>query len=451
VKSEASRVRRLVFWLILSALLICVHFGFYHPALSIGPEGYYIITDPPGALCSVQVASLEAGGISKRPLGLTPGPLQLGGLKGLGYLLELEDYQTLRLDHGHEFAKGNRFPSQGALNLKPKFWWSAGWHSLKTNPLVCLAALALVLGGTLELVPLLRQLRELRRAQNLFRAGQVIDGCQIERYKVINLLGEGGMAQVFRAENQDSGQIVALKILKLSTLEMEDRSRFASEIRLLRSLSHPNLIAYLDHGIHLGVPFFAMELMDGSPLDELRLEDQQTKGDRLRVWLNRILQLTQALEYLAHHQLVHRDLKPSNIFVKSSKPEKLVVMDLGIAKHSSHHSTSQNLIGTAGYMSPEQLQGAALDWRSDLYSLGIVGIYLWTGQPAFGKGHPLEIIARQVDQPQPPIDPNWPEPVRQLLSKWTAAKAAERASDASAVRHQVEEMLRNFSVAAATE
>lgn len=447
MKAEASRVRRFSVWVGLALLLVCIHLGMLDRSLSQDATGYYIITDPSGALCTAQVASLEGGGIQKQPLGRTPGPLQLGGIKAMFYLFELDGFETLRLDHKAEMLPGTRYPAVGALVLKPKTWWSSAWHRLKTNPLLVLSALALLAGIGRELVPLLKKLRELRRAQNLFRAGEVINGCQIERYRVLNLLGEGGMAQVFRAQSDDTGQIVALKILKLNTLELTDRERFDSEIRVLRSLSHPNLIAYLDHGIHLGVPFVAMELLQGNPLDELLSKQSSGHSPKLQTWLSRLLQLVQALEYLARHQLVHRDLKPSNIFVCDSNPEKLVVMDLGIAKQVDAQSTSQTLIGTAGYMSPEQLRGDKLDWRSDLYSLGIVAIHMWTGQPPFGKGHPLEILARQVDQPQPPIDENWPEPVQMLVTSWTAARAEQRPADATSVRAQVADMLRKASLA----
>lgn len=448
MKAEASRVRRFAFWVGMSLVLVCIHFGMLGRSLSQDAAAYYIITDPYGALCSAELASLEGGGIQKQPLGRTPGPLQLGGIKAMFYLFELDGFETLRLDHKAEMLPGTRYPAVGALVLKPKNWWSLPWHRLKTNPLLVLAALAVLAGLGLEFLPLLRKLRQLRRAQNLFRAGQVVEGCQIERYRVLDLLGEGGMAQVFRAQSDDTGQIVALKILKLNTLEIADQQRFSSEIKVLRSLSHPNLIAYLDHGIHLGVPFVAMELLLGCPLDELLAKNEVFEpGAKLQIWLTRLLQLVHALEYLDRHQLVHRDIKPSNIFVRDSQPEKLVVMDLGIAKQVDTQSTSQSLIGTAGYMSPEQLRGEKLDWRSDLYSLGIVAMQMWTGQAPFGKGHPLEILARQVDEPQPTIDQNWPEPVRALLTSWTTARADQRPDTPGTVRDQLEAMLRSASAA----
>lgn len=448
MKSEASRVRRFSIWLSLSLLLLCVHFWVSGPDLSQDAAAYYIITDPSGALCSAQVASLEGGGIQRQPLGRTPGPLQLGGIKAMFYLFELDGFETLRLDHKAEMLPGTRYPAVGALVLKPKNWWSAAWHRLKTNPLVVLSVLTSLAGVGLELIPLLKKLRQLRRAQNLFRAGEVVEGCQIERYRVLGLLGEGGMAQVFRAQNDDTNQVVALKILKLNTLELSDRQRFDSEIRVLRSLSHPNLIAYLDHGVHLGVPFVAMELLRGCPLDVLLGKEVSDPKTKLQTWLSRLLQLIQALEYLDKHQLVHRDIKPSNIFVShDSRQEKLIVMDLGIAKQVDAQSTSQSLIGTAGYMSPEQLRGEKLDWRSDLYSLGIVAIQMWTGQPPFGKGHPLEILARQVEQPQPTIDEQWPAQVRLLVQEWTAPRAEDRPASSGDVRAQLENMLLKASVA----
>lgn len=233
---------------------------------------------------------------------------------------------------------------------------------------------------------------------------------RVGRYRVIELLGEGGFGMVYRA--LDEGPLereVALKVMKPGLDSRLVIERFQAERQALMLLDHPHISRVLDAGeTEDGRPFFAMELVEGLPLNEFCRCEQPGMAERLALFQ----QICTAVEHAHARGLIHRDLKPSNILVTWGGVEgvaKATVIDFGIAKAlgsetAPHTGTlgARLVLGTPEYMSPEQAaaDGAAVDTRSDVFSLGVLLFELLTGAPPLGTGRlttlPLEEVLRLI-------------------------------------------------------
>lgn len=229
-------------------------------------------------------------------------------------------------------------------------------------------------------------------------------------YRLIELLGTGGMGRVFLAEQTEPlRRQVALKLLKASLNGREARRRFRAEQQALARLDHPNIGRILEAGsTEDGTPYFAMELVSGEPL--IRYCDRQKLSLRERLQL--MVAVCRGVEHAHRKQVLHRDLKPSNIMVSEVDGEAVPkIIDFGIAKALDQPLTEATLatggfLGTPTYMSPEALEGSAdLDTRTDVYSLGVLLYELLTGVKPFdvetGGFASLVIKIRQQDTPRP--------------------------------------------------
>jgi eukaryotic-like serine/threonine-protein kinase len=228
----------------------------------------------------------------------------------------------------------------------------------------------------------------------------------IGRYKLEERIGEGAMADVYRAFDPRINRHLAIKVLKKEFIQDHEYSaRFLQEAKAAGALSHPNIVTIYDIGETGGQPYIVMELLDGQPLDALMLEQKKLKPDRVMAYG---IQITQALDYAHAMGVVHRDIKPSNIIVsKDGVSTKL--LDFGIARVSRmgetldiSHSTTQigAMPGTPRYMSPEQALGQPIDGRSDLYALGVVLYELLTGKKAFSASSMAALMV-QITQAEP--------------------------------------------------
>jgi serine/threonine protein kinase len=203
---------------------------------------------------------------------------------------------------------------------------------------------------------------------------------QIQNYKIISLIGEGGMGDVYLAEHVSIQRKVAIKVLKPELVKNEEiRLRFKNEAAMLAHLQHPNIVGLIDYVEQDGGLFLIMEYAEGQGLDDL------IKAQKAPISIERakklMIQIVEAFIYAHKNGIVHRDVKPSNILVTND--DQIKVLDFGIAKlvgEGNHHLTKTGTqIGTVYYMSPEQVRGKVLDHRSDIYSLGVTFYELLTG------------------------------------------------------------------------
>ena len=205
-------------------------------------------------------------------------------------------------------------------------------------------------------------------------------GNQIQNYKIISLLGEGGMGDVYLAEHVSIKRKVAIKVLKPELVKNEEiRKRFKNEASMLAHLQHPNIVGLIDYVEQEDGLFLIMEYVDGQDLDELVKEQQAPITiERAKKLMTQILE---AFKYAHQNGIIHRDVKPSNVLITAD--DQIKVLDFGIAKlvgESQHNLTKTGTqIGTVYYMSPEQVKGKELDQRSDIYSLGVTFYELLSG------------------------------------------------------------------------
>lgn len=234
-------------------------------------------------------------------------------------------------------------------------------------------------------------------------------GLSIGQFRVIRLLGRGGMGEVYEVEQQHPRRRVALKLLREGLRTAESVRRFELEARVLGRLQHPGIACIHDAGVrHIGgveQPYFVMELVRGRALDE---HVTSTSPDT-RLLLELFARVCDAVEHAHRMGVVHRDLKPSNILVDEQGHPK--VLDFGVARLidtgetvRSMHTIEGQLVGTLAYMSPEQISGGAheVTSRSDVYSLGVVLFELLTGRlPLDVRGRSLPEVARMVREDDP--------------------------------------------------
>ena len=198
-----------------------------------------------------------------------------------------------------------------------------------------------------------------------------------ERYDITELLGSGGMSNVYRSNDIVLERAVALKLL--TGEEEAIRHRFLSEARSLARLNHAGIVAIHDVGEHVGTSYIVMELAEGETLHELAAVGMSTESA-----VNLTVQVLEALQYAHEHDVLHRDLKPSNILVGPNGGVK--IMDFGLARRISDLSAGTQageIAGTVSYLPPERFLGKPSDARSDLYSLGIVLYELLSGAVPF--------------------------------------------------------------------
>jgi Protein kinase domain len=218
-----------------------------------------------------------------------------------------------------------------------------------------------------------------------------------ERYRIIGLLGKGGMGEVYRADDLKLGQAVALKFLPLAFGQDGERiERFYNEIRVARQVSHPNVCRVYDVGELQGDHYLSMEFVDGEDLASLLRRIGRLPGDKA---IEIARQLCAGLQAAHDKGLLHRDLKPENVMLDGRG--KVRITDFGLAGLAESIADDDVRSGTPAYMSPEQLTGRQVSQRSDIYALGLVLFELFTGKRAF-DGRTFRELLRQHQNDLPP-------------------------------------------------
>ena len=270
------------------------------------------------------------------------------------------------------------------------------------------------------------------------------------RYAVIERVGVGGMAEVYRARDELLGREVAVKVLseRLST----DRSfveRFRREAQAAANLNHPNIVSLYDYGTDGATNFIVMEFIDGNSLAEIIQEESPLLPERAA---EIAADVAKALERAHNAGLVHRDIKPNNIMMTSSGQTK--VTDFGIVRALGGDTEQQMtqtgmVIGTAAYLSPEQAQGSPVDARSDVYSLGCVLYEMLTGSPPFTGDTPLAVAYKHVrENAEAPssINPDVSEDLDAITMKALAKNPDNRYTSSTEMREDLERFISGQTV-----
>jgi serine/threonine protein kinase len=228
---------------------------------------------------------------------------------------------------------------------------------------------------------------------------------QIPGYEMLRPLGTGGMSTVYLALQRSLDRKVAIKIMRRagdsgSDDAIQAEKRFLLEGRMMAKLPHRNIVAVYDIVSNDAVAYISMEYLDGGTLS-----DRMKSGLALAEAVSVIVQIASALEFAHKHGVIHRDLKPANIMFRDTGTP--VLTDFGIARMQDGSATRLTqtgmLVGTPTYMSPEQINGAAVDGRADLYSLGILFYELLTGNAPFRGDTPIAVLMAHLTQPPPPL------------------------------------------------
>ncbi|MSU62551.1 MAG: serine/threonine protein kinase [Pedosphaera sp.] len=258
-------------------------------------------------------------------------------------------------------------------------------------------------------------------------------GNSLTHYRITAKLGEGGMGEVYRATDTKLGRDVAIKVLPADFAENADRlRRFEQEAKVLATLNHPNIMTVFDVGEHEGQSYLVSELLEGQTLREV-LDGASNRVLPVRKATDYALQIAQGLAAAHGKGVIHRDLKPDNIFV--TKDGRVKILDFGLAKLGTNPKSEQSksavnsdaptvmqaqtepgaVMGTPGYMSPEQVKGIPVDHRSDIFSFGVILYELLSGRRAFRRDTAVETMRAILKEEPIDLEESIPSALRQIV------------------------------------
>ena len=263
----------------------------------------------------------------------------------------------------------------------------------------------------------------------------------LAHYRVIDELGKGGMGYVFCAEDTKLERTVALKVMNQKiAATANSRQRFLHEARAMAAVHHDNVVTIFEVGESDGTPFMAMEMLKGGTLETFNKEHERLDYQKI---IDYAQQIARGLAAAHAKGIVHRDIKPANIWIEEGI-ERIKILDFGLALASSpvdHLSGRGAVIGTPGYLSPEQARSEPLDDRSDLYSLGVVLYELATGQLPLQAGSVSgQLIAILAHRPTPiaELNPDIPKPLCDLIHRLLRKEPRMRPQSAAALDKQLD-------------
>jgi len=286
---------------------------------------------------------------------------------------------------------------------------------------------------------------------------------QVTHYRVLDVLGSGGMGVVYRAEDLKLGRRVALKFLPEEIArDANALDRFEREARAASALDHPNICTIYEFGEHEGHPFIAMALLEGQTLRD-RLAERARPLSVPEI-LNLSIQIADGLSAAHEKGIIHRDIKPANIFITNRHEAK--ILDFGLAKvagagdaetphqaetqtpsaHSAHLSLTGVAMGTMPYMSPEQVRGDKLDARTDLFSFGLVVYEMATGKQAFEEGTAADVqeaILHRAPLPARELNPALPNRLEEIINKALEKDRDVRCQSAAEIRADLKRFKRD--------
>ena len=274
--------------------------------------------------------------------------------------------------------------------------------------------------------------------------GKLLDN----RYEILERIGSGGMAVVYKAKCHWLNRFVAVKILKEDLAQDEEfRRRFHEESQAVAMLSHPNIVAVYDVSRSPELDYIVMELIEGITLKQY----MQKRGGKLS-WKESLHFITQIMKALSHAHsrgIIHRDIKPHNIMVLRDGSVK--VADFGIARlaSASQNTMTQEALGSVHYISPEQARGSRIDARSDIYSAGVVLYEMLTGRLPYEGDSPVAVAIQHINSiPLSPreMEPSIPEAMEAITMKAMASDLEKRYVSADAMLADLEEFRKNPNI-----
>jgi serine/threonine protein kinase len=266
-------------------------------------------------------------------------------------------------------------------------------------------------------------------------------GKTLGQFEILEEIGRGGMATVYRARQTSINRVVAVKILPRHLLHDPGFfERFEREVDVIAHLEHPHILPIYDYGEADGIPYIAMRYLAGGSMAQLI---RRTMGAMPLDQLEKpFVQVAQALDYAHQQGIIHRDLKPGNIMMDETGNAYL--SDFGIARVLGSNLTGSAIIGTPAYMSPEQANGLPLDARSDIYALGVVLFELITGREPYQAETPMALLLKHINEPLPPFKnyrDDVPDAVEGVVGKATAKDPNQRFSSAGDMARAFQEAL----------
>ncbi|MGE6346579.1 Stk1 family PASTA domain-containing Ser/Thr kinase [Bacillus mycoides] len=263
-----------------------------------------------------------------------------------------------------------------------------------------------------------------------------------DRYKLLKMIGGGGMANVYLAHDDILGRDVAVKILRLDYSNNEEFiKRFHREAQSVTTLSHPNIVNMYDVGEEDGIYYLVMEYVPGRTLKQYIIDRGMLPiGEALDI----MEQLTSAMAHAHHFEIVHRDIKPHNILIRDDGVVKVTDFGIATATSAATITHTNSVLGSVHYLSPEQARGGIANKQSDIYSLGIVMFELLTGRQPF-SGESAVAIALKHLQNEMPSPKRWneniPQSVENIILKATAKDPFHRYQSANAMKRDIETAL----------
>ena len=272
--------------------------------------------------------------------------------------------------------------------------------------------------------------------------GRLLDN----RYEILEIIGTGGMAVVYKARCHRLNRLVAIKILRDEYSQDEEfRRRFHAESQAVAMLSHPNIVSVYDVSTSDDADYIVMELIDGITLKQY----MEKKGVlNWKETLHFAIQIAKALDHAHSRGIIHRDIKPHNVMVLKNGSVK--VADFGIARVMSKSNTlTKEALGSVHYISPEQAKGGRVDNRSDIYSLGVVMYEMMTGRPPYDGESPVSVAIQHINgkavMPST-LNPNIPGGLEQIIMKAMAQEPGKRYATAQAMLYDMDEFRKDPSI-----
>ncbi len=276
------------------------------------------------------------------------------------------------------------------------------------------------------------------------KLGDIID----ERYKIKTILGEGGMAIVYAAEDLITKKDVAIKIIKEETMKNPvNLTRFEREARAAASLNHQNIVRVINLGTHEGRPYMVTELVKGQTLKEaLNVRGKFSSMEACDI----MYQLCSAVLHAHEHGVIHRDIKPQNVFIMADGTIKLGDFGIATFQHDARITRSEVVVGSVHYLAPEISKGESqASPQSDVYALGITFFELITGRVPFDDESAVTVALKHIKEkfPSPKkYNPKTPTIIEKIIEKACRKDPSDRYQSAFEMRVDIERILRNPSI-----